>query len=159
MAAAAKYGSSIGFLPHPDTIDWPTLGAAGNRRYPREEITMSMSLRLLVVGAALAMTGAAFAGSPAASNTAPAAKTRTAQQQRMADCNQQATGKKGADRKTFMSSCLKGATMAGAPSASQTQQEKMKSCNADAKTKALKGADRKTFMSGCLKGGSAAAHS
>jgi hypothetical protein len=123
---------------------------------------MSMSLRLLAVSAAFAFAGAAFAATPPA---APA-KARTAQQQRMVDCNQQATGKKGAERKTFMSSCLKGgaaaaapaaAMPAAAPTAKQAQQEKMKSCNADAKTKALKGADRKSFMSTCLKGNAAAA--
>ena len=31
-----------------------------------------------------------------------------AQQERMKDCNKQAEGKKGDDRKKFMSSCLKG---------------------------------------------------
>ena len=123
---------------------------------------MSLSLRLLAVSAAFAFAGAAFAASPAPA-TAPAAKPHTAQQQRMIDCNKQATGKKGADRKTFMSSCLKGqsTTAAAAPAAAaptampaahQTQQEKMKSCSADAKAKTLKGADRKTFMSACLKG-------
>lgn len=114
---------------------------------------MSMSLRLLAVGAAFAFAGASFAA------TAPAkmAKPHTAQQQRMIDCNKQATGKKGAERKAFMSSCLKGSSTAAAPSAMKTQQQKMKSCNADAKTKALKGAERKAFMSTCLKGGAAAA--
>jgi hypothetical protein len=125
---------------------------------------MSMSLRLLAVSAAFAFAGATFAATPPA---APA-KARTAQQQRMVDCNHQATGKKGAERKAFMSSCLKGgaATAAAAPaadmpvaapSAKQAQQDKMKSCNADAKTKALKGADRKSFMSTCLKGSATAA--
>lgn len=116
---------------------------------------MSMSLRLLAVSAAFAFAGAAFAATPPASNATKASKPHTAQQQRMIDCNKQATGKKGAERKTFMSSCLKGHS-AQAMSAKQTQQEKMKSCNADAKAKALKGAERKTFMSSCLKGGSAA---
>ena len=124
---------------------------------------MSMSLRLLAVSAAFIFAGAAFAATPPAAATAPA-KPHTAQQQRMADCNKQATGKKGAERKTFMSTCLKaGSTAAAAtpaaaaPSAKQVQQEKMKTCNADAKTKALKGAERKTFMSSCLKGNAAAA--
>jgi psiF repeat. len=120
---------------------------------------MSMSLRLLAVSAAFAFAGATFAATPQTATTAPAAKTHTAQQQRMVDCNKQATGKKGDERKAFMSSCLKGEGMApaaAAPMAKQTQQEKMKSCNADAKTKALKGAERKTFMSSCLKGGAAA---
>jgi hypothetical protein len=127
---------------------------------------MSMSLRLLAVSAALAFAGAAFAAAPQASTAAPAAKTHTTQQQRMIDCNKQATGKKGAERKTFMSTCLKGGSTAAAaapahaaataPTAKQTQQEKMKACNADATAKALKGADRKTFMSSCLKGNAAA---
>jgi len=119
---------------------------------------MSMSLRLLAVSAAFAFAGATFATTPQASTAAPAAKARTAQQQRMVDCNQQATGKKGDERKAFMSSCLKGeSTAAAAPTAKQTQQEKMKSCNAEAKTKALKGDARKGFMSTCLKGDAAAA--
>jgi hypothetical protein len=104
---------------------------------------------------AFAFAGASFAATPQASTAAPA-KPRTAQQQRMADCNKEATGKKGDERKAFMSSCLKGQSMAAAPSAKATQQEKMKTCNADAKTKALKGAERKTFMSGCLKSDAAA---
>ncbi|MGA9420899.1 MAG: PsiF family protein [Rhodanobacteraceae bacterium] len=88
-----------------------------------------------------------------------AGKPMSAQQQRMVNCNKQATGKKGADRKAFMSNCLKGKT-AAAPVASNgkmMQQQKMKSCNAEAKTKALKGAARKSFMKTCLSG-SAPAH-
>ena len=67
---------------------------------------MSLSLRLLAISAAFAFAGTAFAASPAT----PAASTKphTAQQQRMIDCNHQATGKKGAERKAFMSTCLKG---------------------------------------------------
>ncbi|MDH2918351.1 MAG: PsiF family protein [Sideroxydans sp.] len=90
-----------------------------------------------------------------------------AQQEKMKGCNVEAKGMKGADRKAFMSKCLKKdytlkaaapaaeakpTASAAAPAAAPTQQNKMKSCNADAKTKALKGADRKTFMSACLKG-------
>ena len=122
---------------------------------------MSMSLRLLAVSAAFVFAGVTFAATPPATATAPA-KTHTAQQQRMVDCNKQATGKKGAERKTFMSTCLKAgstaaaATPAAAPSAKQAQQDKMKTCNATAKTKALKGAERKSFMSTCLKGDAAA---
>ena len=111
---------------------------------------MSMSLRLLAATAAFAIAGASFAA------TAPeTAKVRSPQQQRMADCNKQATGKKGDERKAFMSSCLKGKA-APAPAPAATQQNKMKTCNADAKTKALKGAERKAFMSSCLKGNAAA---
>ena len=109
---------------------------------------MSLSLRLLAVSAAFAFAGTAFAASPA---TPAATKPHTAQQQRMIDCNHQATDKKGAERKAFMSSCLKGHASASAATGT-TQRTKMKSCNADATSKALKGADRKAFMSSCLKG-------
>ncbi|WP_235606631.1 PsiF family protein, partial [Rhodanobacter sp. FW510-T8] len=74
---------------------------------------MSLSLRLLAISATLAFAGAAFAAAPA--STAPsAAKPHSAQQQRMVDCNKQATGKKGDERKAFMSSCLKGQSTAAA---------------------------------------------
>ena len=125
---------------------------------------MSMSLRLLAASAAFAFAGATFAATPAAATAT--AKPHTAQQQRMINCNKQATGKKGAERKTFMSTCLKSggtaaasapAAAAAAPSAKQAQQGKMTTCNAEAKSKALKGAERKAFMSTCLKGNSAAA--
>ena len=72
-----------------------------------------------------------------------------AQQQRMKDCNAEASKKdmKGDERKAFMSKCLGG----DQPSAKQTaQQQKMKSCNAQASKKALKGDERKKFMSQCL---------
>jgi hypothetical protein len=95
----------------------------------------------LVLAASLAFACAyAFA--------APAAKPMTSQQQRMADCNKQATGKTGDARKAFMSSCLKGKAAMAKP----TQQEKMKSCNAEATKQSLKGDARKKFMSTCLKG-------
>jgi hypothetical protein len=77
---------------------------------------MTTSLRLLAASALFA-TVAGFAFAPqtgyaataaTAAKTAPA-KTRTPQQQRMADCNHQAKaeGKKGPERKAFMSTCLK----------------------------------------------------
>ena len=76
----------------------------------------------------------------------------TPQQDKMKACNSQATGKKGDERKAFMSSCLKGES-----AKPMTQQEKMKACNADAGDR--KGDERKAFMSTCLKGdGGAAAH-
>ena len=113
----------------------------------------------------------------AAAEKAPA-KTLTPQQQKMKDCNKQATGKTGDERKAFMSTCLKsGDTAAAAPAAAapavaaapvaapppapkrnqQAQREKMKTCNAEAGQKHLAGADRKSFMSTCLKGDGAAA--
>jgi hypothetical protein len=79
----------------------------------------------------------------AMSSACAAGKAMSTQQQRMSDCNSQATGKKGEERKAFMSTCLKNQP---AP----TQQEKMKTCNADAGVKGLKGDERKTFMSRCL---------
>ena len=79
----------------------------------------------------------------------------------MKDCNAEAKTKalKGADRKSFMKTCLSGGAAAApaadapaaATSAKATQQQKMKDCNAQATAKTLKGADRKTFMSTCLK--------
>ena len=78
----------------------------------------------------------------------------TAQQEKMKTCNTDAKTKKikGADRKTFMSECLK-SDSATAEKALTAQQEKMKTCNADATAKSLKGKERRTFMSTCLKGG------
>ena len=107
---------------------------------------MSCRLSMFVAGAALVLaTTTAFAAPQAAK------KPLTAQQQRMSDCSKQSAGKKGDERKAFMSSCLKGESTDAAP-AKQTQQEKMKSCNVDAKAKALTGDARKAFMSTCLKG-------
>jgi hypothetical protein len=103
-----------------------------------------MQLRVLAVASLLAFSAGAMAAPQAA-----AKKELTPQQQRMSTCNTQATGKKGDERKTFMSSCLKGD--AAAP-AKQTQQQKMTSCNKDASAKSLKGDERKAFMSTCLKG-------
>ena len=125
---------------------------------------MSMSLRLLAISAAFAFAGAAIAAAPQASTTAPAAKTLSSSQQRMSQCSSAAKGKKGADYKSAVSTCMKGGSTAAATpaeatpmTAKQTQQEKMKSCNADAKLKAPTGAAHKAFMSSCLKGGAAAA--
>ena len=106
-------------------------------------------------------TSSAFA----AADPAPA-KSLTPQQQKMKECNAQATGKTGDERKAFMRTCLKaGGTGATAASSSGSaaamvqspQQQKMKTCNADATSKHLKGEDRKSFMSTCLKDDKAAA--
>ena len=74
----------------------------------------------------------------AASHSMPA----NPQQNKMSSCNKEAGEKKGDERKSFMSSCLK-------KDKPMTQQDKMKSCNKDAAGK--KGDDRKKFMSDCLK--------
>ncbi len=107
---------------------------------------------------ALAFALALGCGLASAQDTKPAtSKPLTPQQQRMVDCNKQATGKTGDERKTFMSSCLKGDSTAAMPATKQTQQEKMKSCNAEASKEKLAGDARKTFMSTCLKGDAASA--
>jgi len=91
---------------------------------------MQKLLTFLAVGIALSL-GAAHAQD----------KPKTAQQQKMAMCNQQAEGKTGDERKAFMKGCL-----SNKPA---TQQSKMKTCNASAGDK--KGDERKAFMSECLK--------
>jgi len=104
---------------------------------------------LVAMGAALAVV---------AGQAIAQASHENSQQQRMTTCNADATtkGLKGAERKTFMKSCLSDRTAAAATG--NSQQEKMKTCNADATTKGLKGADRKTFMKTCLSGSGSAAH-
>ncbi len=76
----------------------------------------------------------------------------TAQQQKMKTCNADAKAKNlsGADRRSYMKSCL--SKDGGMSTAHNSQREKMKTCSAEAKSKALKGAERKHFMSSCLKG-------
>jgi hypothetical protein len=63
----------------------------------------------------------------------------------MKECNAKAEGKKGDERKAFMSACL-----SGKEAAPMTQQEKMTACNK--KAGGMKGDERKAFMSKCLKG-------
>nr|WP_184034786.1 PsiF family protein [Chitinivorax tropicus] len=74
-------------------------------------------------------------------SVAHAADAPNKQQNKMAQCNKDAEGKKGDERKQFMSECLK--------NKKKTQQEKMASCNKEAEGK--KGDERKKFMSECLK--------
>lgn len=114
---------------------------------------MSLRFTVLVASVALAVSVSTAMAGPQASS-APAKKELTPQQQRMSDCNKQAEGKKGDDRKSFMSACLKGDSTAAAKP--MTQQDKMKACNADPQAKSLKGDARKQFMSTCLKGDAAA---
>ena len=71
---------------------------------------------------------------------APVLAADMSQQDKMKMCNQDAAGKKGDDRKAFMSQCLSAKKM--------SQQDRMKVCNKDAAGK--KGDDRKAFMSDCL---------
>lgn len=78
-----------------------------------------------------------------------------AQQEKMKQCNADAAGKKGDERKAFMKSCLSAkqeAVKEAVVDKKAAQQEKMKTCNKDAGDKQLKGPDRKKFMSECLRG-------
>ena len=104
--------------------------------------------------AALGATLAVVAGQAALAQTAaPGASPHlNSQQEKMKECaaDAKAKGVTGADRKTFMSSCLSAKGMSHEDI--NKQHEKMKTCNADAKTKGLSGDDRKKFMSDCLKG-------
>jgi hypothetical protein len=74
------------------------------------------------------------------------------QQNKMATCNKEATGKKGDERKAFMKECLSSkpaaAAPAAAPAAGNSQQNKMATCNKEATGK--KGDERKAFMKECL---------
>ncbi len=65
------------------------------------------------------------------------------QQDKMKECNAQAAGKTGDERKAFMKDCL-----AAKPAKKMSQQEKMKACNTQAADK--KGDERKAFMKDCL---------
>ena len=97
--------------------------------------------------AAPATKPAATTPPPAAAPTTPAATTATnPQNERMKVCNDKATGMKGDERKTYMSSCLAGKEP---PKKLTAQQQRMTDCNAKAGD--MKGDDRKKFMSECLK--------
>ena len=75
------------------------------------------------------------------------------QQARFKDCTQQAQGRKGDDRKQFMSACLRVERVASADTSGgkrPAQANKMSSCSKEAAGKQLKGAERKQFMSACL---------
>ena len=104
-----------------------------------------MKKLIAVISLALATSPLAFAQD----KKEPSAAQKK-QQERMKACNQKAADKKGEERKTFMSACLKGND--AAVSAKQAkQQERMKDCNRQAGDKKLKGDERKSFMSSCLK--------
>jgi hypothetical protein len=96
-----------------------------------------MKQLVLAILAAGAMTGA------------QAKDELTAQQQRMVDCNKDASAKhlKGQERQDFMSGCLR--THGGSDKLS-AQQEKMKTCNRTASGRDLKGDARQDFMRDCL---------
>jgi len=109
---------------------------------------MRVSTWLAALGATLAVVAAQSA--LAQSTTAAQSPHLNSQQEKMKECaaDAKAKGVTGADRKSFMSSCLssKGVSQEDI----NKQQEKMKTCNADAKTKGLTGDQRKAFMKSCL---------
>jgi len=94
-------------------------------------------LRAMLLGLAMVAMACAYS-----QEKKEATKPPTAQQQRMADCNQQASAKglKGDARSKFMSSCLK-----------DKPQDRMAKCNTEAGGKKMKGDARKKFMGECLK--------
>jgi hypothetical protein len=77
------------------------------------------------------------------------AQAATEQQNKMATCNKEATGKKGDERKAFMKECLSKKPAEEPKPAMNSQQNKMATCNKEAAGK--KGDERKQFMSECLK--------
>ncbi|PLR30850.1 phosphate-starvation-inducible protein PsiF [Chimaeribacter coloradensis] len=98
---------------------------------------------------ALLFTGSALAASH--SSAVPSSVLRDPEQQKMTDCEQQATMQslKGEDKKKFMSQCLPAQVN---PAKELTpHQLKMQACNQDADKQDITGDARKTFMSKCLK--------
>ena len=79
-----------------------------------KQLTAAVVLSTALIGtSAMAQTAApaAPAKAPAVTAKATTAKkapsaAQLAQREKMKSCNKQATGKKGADRKTFMKTCL-----------------------------------------------------
>lgn len=106
---------------------------------------MRTSTRTFLIAAALS----GFLAAPVFAAGTTSSHAKTAQQERMATCNKDATGKKGDERKAFMKSCLKGEKGEHSGKKLSSSQERMKMCNAKAKGK--KGDERKAFMSSCLK--------
>ena len=100
-----------------------------------------MHQQILAATLTLMLASVACAADKPAREASPAQK---AQQMRMKECNADATGKKGDERKAFMSSCL--------TEKKASQQDKMTTCNKEAGDKQMKGDERKAFMSDCLKG-------
>jgi hypothetical protein len=108
---------------------------------------MSSVLRTASLAVALAL-----GLSPAWANET-AVKEKTPQQNRMAQCNQEAKAKtlKGDERKAFMKQCLSNkpvaAATADAPAGGQST--RAKACQEQAKGK--RGEERKAFIAECLK--------
>ncbi|MEO6624473.1 MAG: PsiF family protein [Burkholderiaceae bacterium] len=95
---------------------------------------MKSTFQLLVVGIVLTCASAHAVE-----------KERSPQQNKMAMCNKEATGKTGGERKDFMKACLSAKKDAGGIQ----QQARLKVCSDEASKR--KGDDRKAFIGECLK--------
>lgn len=112
-------------------------------------MTIRAALLTSLILAFSPMSHALAAEVPAANP--PAAKTLTASQQRMVDCNKEASAKNllGTQRREFMRTCMHG-DAANLPPA--TPQNRMRACNQQAAEQGLTmGPQRREFMSQCLK--------
>ena len=68
---------------------------------------MKKLITLMTLGLARSVGGAYAAGPAASAPAGSAGGGKTAQQNKMTMCNKEAEGKKGDERKKFMSECLK----------------------------------------------------
>jgi psiF repeat len=111
-------------------------------------------VRRISLTLALVMLAGLAVPTMAQDTTKQPSAAQQAQQQKMTDCNKEATAKnlKGDERKTFMSSCLSAKPAAASTTTKTAQQQKMTDCNKEATAKNLKGDERKSFMSTCLSG-------
>ena len=107
---------------------------------------MKKLIAMCVLVTPLIATGAFAQGASAPGAEKATDKAANSQQDKMKACNTQAAGKKGDERKKFMSDCLSSKPAAAAEP--KTQQEKMAACSKQGKGK--KGDDYKKFMSDCL---------
>lgn len=107
-------------------------------------------MKYLIAALSLALAGFFAVSAQAADAASAPAKGRTAQQEKMKQCNVDAKGKSGDERKDFMKECLS-AKSAAAESGKGAQQNKMKTCSADFKASGKPTGERKDFMKECLK--------
>ena len=98
-------------------------------------------MKALLAALLFAVAGTALAAEPA---------EKPSQQNRMKQCNQDATGKKGDERKQFMSACLKGESPAAAAAAPAKDDPVHGACGMMASEKKLAGAAKSSFMKKCV---------
>jgi hypothetical protein len=115
------YSTRRRFLTGAGPLQWQdgVRRSNGRRIDPHPQTKDKETVMNYLATAALTLALSLTAGSAFAAD-APA-KAVTPQQQRMKDCNTQASGKHGDERKAFMSACLKGgSSTAGNPSTAAT---------------------------------------